>query len=159
MGLSLDTSRDPLVLQVFAGRFGYAEVEAHFDELETYCFREAAARPDWRPAVFADMRRAGPLDARGRRRISQCFERLGPVIGRRVVAHGVVLSGKLGSGVLTAILWVQRPPWPIQAFSSADDANRWILRRFEEEGLPVPSPPLGWWERGRSAPRPGSLSR
>ncbi len=145
MSLSFNVSNDPLHLQVFAGRFSYAEVDAHFTELESYCLRMASAQPGWRPAVFADMRKAGKLDARGRRRISECFARLGPVMGRRIVAHAVVVQGKVGSGVLTAILWLQNPPWPIQAFSEPEDANRWILKRYGEEHLPAPRASAQWW--------------
>jgi hypothetical protein len=145
MGLSFDARRDPLHLQVIAGRFTYAELDAHFTELEAYCFARAQQRPHWRPALLADARLAGAMDARGRRRISECFQRLGPLLGTRMVAHAVVVKGKVGAGVLTAVLWLQRPPWPIQAFSDPDDAYRWIIRRHYEEKLPAPQEPAGWW--------------
>lgn len=153
MTLSFHTEHDPVYLQSFVGRFSYAELDAHFSELEELCIRMADERPDWRPAVFADMRSSGKMDARGRRRVSTCFERLAPVIGRRCVAHAVVVPSKVASGILTAILWVQRPPWTIQSFSDPHDANRWIARRYAEEGLPVPNLPPLWWERGRTRGR------
>jgi hypothetical protein len=153
MALSFDVSRDPLYLQVIAGRFSYADVDAHFNQIEAYCHDQARRDPDWRPSLFADARFAGNIDARGRKRISEAFARLGPILGQRMVAHAVVVRGKIGSGVLTAVLWVQRPPWPIQAFSAPDDAYRWLIRRHFEERLSPPAYPQGWWESGR--PRTG----
>jgi hypothetical protein len=159
MGLSFDTTRDPLYLQVIAGRFGYAEVDAHFSELEAYCAERVRREPGWRPALFADARFAGKLDARGRRRISESFGRLGPLLGERMVAHAVVVQGKIGSGVLTAVLWVQRPPWQIQAFAAPDDAYRWLIRRHFEERLPPPPHPQGWWEGWRARSGEGPARR
>ncbi len=150
MAIFFDTSDDSLHLQVFAGRFSYADVDAHFSELESYYLRMASTYPSWRPALFADMSKA-KIDARGRQRISECFARLGPVMGPRLVAHAIFVKGKIGSGALTAVLWLQRPPWPIQAFSDPEEANRWILKRYAEERLTVPSPPSRWWERARPA--------
>ncbi len=142
-----DTSHAPVYLQVFRGRFDYADVDAHYDEVETYVADALKKDPHWRPAVFADMRKSGPLDARGRRRTAECFARLASMSGLRVVGHAVVLSNKIGAGVLRAILWLKRPPWPVRVFSDAEPAYAWIKERFEEEGLPVPPFADGWWER------------
>lgn len=142
-----DTSHAPVYLQAFHGRFAYADVDAHYDEVEEYVAGALKEDPSWRPAVFADMRKSGPLDARGRRRTAQCFTRLASMSGLRVVAHAIVLNNRIGAGVLRAILWLKRPPWPVKVFSEPSPAYEWIKKSFEEEGLPVPPFADGWWER------------
>jgi hypothetical protein len=154
MGIVFDVSRDPLYLQVFAGRFPYAEVEAHFDELEAYCTSKVRLQPNWRPSLMADARFARGFDARARRRVALSFERLAPVLGPRMVAHCMVAHGKIAQGVLTAMLWLQRPAWPLQVFSDPEEAYRWIIRRHHQEGLPPPTHDPGWWEASGAAARP-----
>lgn len=145
MGCSFDTSLDPLNLQVFSGRLEYEDVDAHFSAVEQHCVDMAERDPEWRPALMADMRRAGRMDARGRQRIAVCFERLGPLMGDRVIGHAIVVGNRVGSGVLTAILWLRRPPWPLQAFADPEDAHAWLCKRFGDERREVPEAPPRWW--------------
>src|SRR5262245_24062020 len=103
MPITFDTSGEPLYLQLLEGRSSYDEVDAHFSELEAFCMARIQLDPGWRPIVFADARRARGFGARERRRLRQCFARLGPVLRERVVAHAILVQGRMGSGALNAV--------------------------------------------------------
>jgi hypothetical protein len=152
MSVTFDTSRDPMHLQVLVGRSSYDEVNAHFDALEAYVRAKLAADPEWHPSVFADARRARGFGARERRRLRECFGRLGPLLADRMVAHAIVVGHRVGSGVLNAVFWLQEPPWPIRVFVSPDEAYTWIIRRHYRARLPLPSLPPRWWEVPPLAP-------
>ena len=138
-----DTTHDPLHVMVYPRFYEYAELDRMHCEIEEH-FR---ARVDsTKPvALISDLRVAPAMDARARRRVAQCFGRLAPMIDKVVVGHALVLRGRLARGALTAILWVQTPPWDMQTFATLEEGDRWLRRRFERAHLPPPSAPPGWW--------------
>ncbi len=46
---------------------------------------------------------------------------------------------------LTAILWVNPTPWPIQTFGTMEEADSWLRLKLEQAGTPLPALGPSWW--------------
>jgi hypothetical protein len=145
-GFVLDMRRDPFHLQVIANRFTYAEVDAHFSEVEASYARYFATRPHVHVGLLADARCGVYADTRTRQRVAQAFARVAAVLSEHhSVAHAVVTNNALTRGALTAVLWLFSPPWPIRVFTSMSEADSWLRDSFTARRVSAPFPPRGWW--------------
>jgi len=152
-GFVLDTRRDPFHLQVIPEHFTYADVDAHFSEVEAFYARYLASRRQAHIALLADARRCPFTDARTRKRVAESFEKLSPLLREnQSVVHAVVTNNALTRGALTAILWLFSPPWQIRVFTSVADADSWLRECLTARGVGAPFPPEAWW---REAGLPG----
>lgn len=149
-GFVFDTRSDPLHLQVISSAFTREELEAHFDEVDAFYHAYVARHRKVHVALLADARESPYIDARDRQRIAATFARLGPLLSsERSVAHAVVTSNALTRGALTAILWLQSPPWEIRVFTSMHEGDAWLRSTFDARGLRQPDAPHEWWLRAQ----------
>jgi hypothetical protein len=107
-----------------------------------------------RTAILTDARGNIPSTARYRQRAALAYERLGAALGKRCVAQAIVMDSAIVRGAVTAVFWLQPPPWPIKTFASMEEADRWIRERIVEEGMPPIEAKAGWWMLGAAA-KPG----
>jgi hypothetical protein len=45
-------------------------------------------------------------------------------------AMAMIFESKILRGILTAIFWVRRPPYPLSVFNDSKEANAWALEQF-----------------------------
>lgn len=67
------------------------------------------------------------MDAARRRRFVEWAKLHAPTARKLVVGYAVVIDSKLMAGVVTAVLWLMRPPAPMRVFSNLADAEAWLL--------------------------------
>lgn len=149
-GFVFDTRCDPLHLQVIPSEFTREELQAHFDEIDAFYPAYVARRSRAHIGLLADARDSPYIDARDRQRIAATFAMLGPLLGsERSVAHAVITNNALTRGALTAILWLQSPPWEIRVFTSMHEGEAWLRSTFDARGLGQPDAPREWWLRAQ----------
>ncbi len=117
-----DSSRWPLVvLSVPAG--------THPDDIDTDSFYEEAeklfARGE-RFAAAADLRLRAPLNAARRRRYADWMRTNAPVMRRLQVAGASIAENAVQGGIVTAIHWITRPPYPARTFLDLEPALLWM---------------------------------
>lgn len=62
-------------------------------------------------------------------------------MGANCIGSASVLESGFERGLLTALLWAWRPPFPLEVFGTIDAALDHALRKLEEESLSLPHPP------------------
>ncbi len=148
-----NTRYDPLHLQVFPAVFNSSELDAHFAEVEAHYPSYIAKHPRAHVGLLVDARETSYIDARGRRRIAQTFERMGPLLRpSQSFAQAVVTANGVIRGAVTAILWLQSPPWEIRVFTSMEAGEAWLRETFRERDYPQPDAPAGWWRNAGARP-------
>jgi hypothetical protein len=113
------------------------DLEPDFDSFLAVA-EEALARRE-RFAAVIDLT-GNRADAVRRRRLAAWSEEHRAEVRLRVAAIGVVAGGAFERGVLTALLWLTRPPMPVRAFSAPADALAWVRGVLASERPPRASP-------------------
>ncbi len=67
------------------------------------------------------------MDAGRRRRFVQWAKLHSPTARKLVIGYAVLINSKLMAGVVTAVLWLMRPPAPMKVFSNQVDAEAWLF--------------------------------
>jgi len=89
-------------------------------------FRRVTER-DERTFFVHDLRGVQRMDARRRRRFVQWAKLHSPTARKLIVGYAVLINSKLMGGVVTAVLWLMRPPCPMKVFSNPADAEAWLF--------------------------------
>lgn len=79
--------------------------------------------------VLFDMRGATSSSER-RRRLLEFGERYSTEARRYLAAVALVASSPIERGFITAGLWLQSPAFPMRVFSTAKEAEAWLLADF-----------------------------
>jgi hypothetical protein len=74
-----------------------------------------------------DLRNVQRMDADRRRRFVNYAKLHSPTARELIVGYAVLVNSKLMAGVVTAVLWLMRPPCPMKVFSTQADAEAWLL--------------------------------
>ncbi len=127
----LDRSQDPIWIQTFPARYEQAELDAAFDHLDA-CVSDVVKR-GVRSSLLVDISRTRVGNARIRQRVSKTFARTHRIARHVVVAQAFVVANRIQRGALTATLWLFAPAWPIQVFTSRDDALAWLRERHARD--------------------------
>lgn len=77
--------------------------------------------------LIHDLRNVQRMDADRRRRFVQYAKLHSPAARELVIGYAVLVNSKLMAGVVTAVLWLMRPPCPMKVFSSQADAEAWLF--------------------------------
>jgi len=82
---------------------------------------------DERAFFIHDLRGVQRMDAARRRRFVEWAKLHSPTARKLVVGYAVVVDSNLMAGVVTAVLWLMRPPAPMRVFSRPADAEAWLF--------------------------------
>lgn len=74
-----------------------------------------------------DLRGVQRMDAGRRRRFVHWAKLHSPTARKLIVGYAVLISSQLMSGVVTAVLWLMRPPCPMKVFTDPADAEAWLF--------------------------------
>ncbi len=127
-GSWLDATRDRIWVQTFPSRYTDAELFAAFDELDALVAE--VARRSGSYCLISDVTRARVGNAVHRKRIGETFSKTRRLLGDRVAGQGFVMKNAVQRGALTAILWLGRPPWPIETFATREAAIAWAEQKL-----------------------------
>lgn len=79
--------------------------------------------------VNLDAFEAHPIDAVKRRGAAEILAEYAPRIARGTFAEARVVESRVIRGVMTAVTWIVRQPWPIQVFGTVQEAEAWLRER------------------------------
>jgi hypothetical protein len=121
---SFDDSQWPLLQIRYGMRISGDEADAYHRTLRGYLMlREPFV-------VLADARAAEVPPPRERQRMAD-FIRETEALSRRCVAGmALVMRTPAGRGVLTAVLWLKTPPFPMRAFGTVQEAAAWCRQQL-----------------------------
>ncbi len=103
------------------------EYRAHWAQVLQYTF------PKREPFVLLiDDRKAEKPDAIRRKIIAETMQRSMQANPGNLRGVGVILGSKFDQGVLTAITWLVRPPYPMSMFSDVPKAKVWAIRMLPD---------------------------
>jgi hypothetical protein len=123
-----DESRWPLVIIPSPGGTDPELVDQDSFYAEFHRFRERGKR-----AFFLhDLRGVQRMDARRRRRFVEWAKLHSPTARELVIGYAVLIDSRLMAGVVTAVLWLFRPPAPMKVFSNVADAEAWLFSLEDE---------------------------
>ncbi|MGB5694650.1 MAG: hypothetical protein WBM46_03275 [Polyangiales bacterium] len=118
-----DVTRWPLVTIASPGARDPEAIDQDSFYAEFHRFSERNER-----AFFIhDLRGVQRMDAARRRRFVQWAQLHSPTARKLVIGYAVVIDSKLMAGVVTAVLWLMRPPAPMRVFSNPADAEAWLF--------------------------------
>ncbi|HEX2570721.1 MAG TPA: hypothetical protein VH877_14285 [Polyangia bacterium] len=76
--------------------------------------------------VLHDIRGMGSLSPLQRKQFSEYIKSREMSLKQYIAAHAVVVSSAIERGIVTAVLWVSPPPFPVRVFTSPTDAETWV---------------------------------
>jgi len=80
--------------------------------------------------MLINMGRHPPLDADQRRAVSHAIKAYNERYPGLHRALAIVVRSRLERGIVTAISWVAKPPYPFAAFETVDEAKAWLLEKL-----------------------------
>lgn len=93
-------------------------------------------------ASVVDLRLRAPLDAARRRRFVDWARSNTPALRGLQIASATVVETTLQQGLLSAILWLVKPPSNAKSFKTVDDARVWLRQQLvhdRDKRRPSPS--------------------
>jgi len=72
---------------------------------------------------------ARPADAMKRRKAAEILTEYAPRIAAGTLAEARVVESRVIRGIVTAVTWFARQPWPIQVFATEHEAEAWLRER------------------------------
>lgn len=116
----IEQSRSPIV----SCRYPEHVTDAFVEELSAELI--ALAKGSRRFGLLVDATVAQPLTPKQRALIVAAVEDHEPLFVASCVGQAVVMHSALGRGVLTALSWLKKPPFPMKTFNTVDDAEAWL---------------------------------
>lgn len=86
-------------------------------------------------ALLYDLRHSGALSAERRQRFARYVTANEALVSRYLVAFASVVETSWQQGLLTAVLWILRPPRPQRAFTEEREAVDWLGRQLQAANL------------------------
>jgi len=124
----IDDSGWPILAITYPPIVTPEEAELHYEELTTYLQRSQPF------GVLIDARPADVPNAPERARIAAFLRETAHLSARTVVGVALVMKTTVGRGVMTAVLWLFTPPFPVQHVTSICEGRQWL----EERLMPPP---------------------
>jgi hypothetical protein len=121
--VEIDTSDFPLIVARYPAAVSDEGLSRYLDALE------ALGRSGEAVAVMVDTR-----DSYLTPRQRQVLGRSMTTTKARIVACATVIRSPISRGVMTALLWMVRPPFEVRTFSTAAEARTYCLDRLRERG-------------------------
>lgn len=118
-----DETRWPLVVIPSPGSRDPESIDQDSFYEAFHRFREKGKRA----YLIHDLRNVQRMDARRRRRFAEWAKLHSPTARELIIGYAVLIDSKIMAGVVTAVLWLLRPPCPMKVFSNPTDAEAWLL--------------------------------
>jgi hypothetical protein len=100
------------------------DLEVHHDKLSQYLHRGQLF------GMVVDSRQMPPLTPDARKKSADFIKAHSSIAKDNVAAVGLVHSSIIQTHVLTAILWVVKPPVLIKVFNQVDAAEEWVKQKL-----------------------------
>src|SRR5687767_8664572 len=110
-----DDKQWPLLRITMPATITDAELDAHHAQLASYINRKETV------GVIVDSRQMPPLTPEGRKKSAEFIKSVSGVAKEHVAAVALVHSSIVQTHVLTAILWLAKPPVLLKVFNHLDD--------------------------------------
>lgn len=98
--------------------------EALLDFLDAY--DELTSGCSGRYGLVLDLRSAAHLGVSQRRKLTERLSAQRDALGSRCAATALVFSSVVLRSMLSAIVWLFRPPYPTRAVASLEEAESWV---------------------------------
>ncbi len=85
-----------------------------------------------RAFIVHDLRGVRLMDANRRRRFVEYAKLHSATARRLIVGYAVLIDSRIMTGVVTAVLWLLRPPCPMKVFSNPANAEAWLFSLDDE---------------------------
>ncbi len=118
-----DETRWPLVVIPSPGGRDAESIDQDSFYEEFHRFSER----DERAFFIHDLRGVQRMDATRRRRFVEWAKLHSPTARKLIIGYAVLINSKLMAGVVTAVLWLMRPPAPMKVFSNRAEAEAWLF--------------------------------
>ena len=118
-----DETRWPLVIIHSPGDRGPESIDQDSFYAEFDRFRAKGERGFF----IHDLRGVQRMDAARRRRFVDYAKLHSATARKLIVGYAVIVNSKLMAGVVTAVLWLLRPPCPMKVLSNQPDAEAWLF--------------------------------
>jgi len=130
---------------IFPAEYTFEELDAALTSMEESYRLLLSGSDPVRPSLLVDISAVKSSSARNRQRIAHSQKHLAAVMRSRVIAQAYVAPTALIRGALTAVFWLDSPPWPVQVFGVQAQALEWLQLRMGEQGVSMPTPSV-WWK-------------
>ncbi len=126
MPLDLDDSRWPVLVATLSGEAIDEEMDEYFAWMDRWL---ETGEPH---AVVLDFRAGGANTAKQRRRIAAWIKQRSGQLAATRAGVVCVTESHVVRGIVTAIRWLIRPPYPWTVTSTMAQANVWVAERLRE---------------------------
>jgi hypothetical protein len=123
----IDTSRPNWWVGEFPERYSVEEF-AHELDLATQNIR--ALPEDYRMVYLADFSATVASDSRNRARVAQFLTECAQPVRKHIAAWGIVVSGSVLQGAVTAVKWLGGFPCPTSVFRERRECHDWLEQQL-----------------------------
>ncbi len=71
------------------------------------------------------------------------------IVDVNVVGQAFIVSSPIARGALTAVFWINGPPWPAKVFAKQSQGLAWLEGLLKLENMSAPMPPRWWKEEAQ----------
>lgn len=109
---------------VYAGDISDAEVMKSHERVGA--FLHEARDAGLRVALLVDGSNSNGVSARQRQMMAEFNDAHASLLASHCLGQGLALTSAIQRGVLTAMLWLRKPPAPLKAFATRAEASQWL---------------------------------
>ncbi len=131
--ISFDDSLWPLVLVKFEGESSDQEFEAHLKKMSEYLQRQEK----YLCIYDSTLMKNSPMSHRQMQ--VEWLQTNDAMLRQWMIGTGFVITSPLARLAMTVISTLNKPPCPLNNFSTLEPALAWAADRFRDEGLTLPS--------------------
>ncbi|MCA9600499.1 MAG: STAS/SEC14 domain-containing protein [Polyangiales bacterium] len=122
-----DASAWPIAEMVLTSRYTDAEFEQLLVDLSDAVAGHAAPY-----GLLVDARESRAISPQLRRKLASYMQEQAPMSEKYCRGTALVMHSSILRGVLTALLWMYEPPFPIRVFEGFDTARAWLAERLAD---------------------------
>jgi hypothetical protein len=123
----MDTSRPTFWVADFPAHYS---TEEYAQELDASGALLAALPPEHRLVYLSDFTATQSSDVRNRAKTAQFLQQHGVHVRKHIVAWGIVVSGAVLQGAVTAVKWLQGFPVPTSVFRDRRECEDWLSQQL-----------------------------
>lgn len=123
--IDLDLSNWPIAITTPHGDVSQAETDSFMQG-----YIDALRNKSERYISIVDLRDSANMDARQRQHMSTWMEKATKEIPAPQVASVLIFSSLVMRNLLTAVLWIFKPKYPVKVFATMDEAMVWSRREL-----------------------------
>ncbi len=123
----IDASRPHWWVGEFPARYTVEEFARELDEASAQLRRMP---PDYRLVYLADFSATVASDSRNRAKVAEFLQESGDRVRKHVAAWGIVVSGAVLQGAVTAVKWLSGFPVPTSVFRERRECEDWLAQQL-----------------------------